>query len=103
MQQIKKNCSATYQEIQNIFEELEKEKEAYPETFAKENKERYSEYSSCEKNRERVEYREVKCCTNDNAIRKMRKELPFICSVASSCQMRIPKEKDANGNDVTPD
>lgn len=103
VQQIKRNCSATYQEIQNIFVGLEKEKAADPETFAKENKERYSEYSSCEKNRERVEYREVKCYTNDYAIRKIREELPFICSVASSCQVRIPKEKDADGNDVTPD
>ncbi len=49
VQQIKKNCPATYQEIQNIFKELEKEKET------------------------------------------------------SSCQVRIPKEVDADGNDVTPD
>ncbi len=103
VQQIKKNCPAAYQEIQNIFEELEKEKAADPETFAKENKERYSEYSSCEKNRERVEYREVKCYTNDYAIRKIREGLSFICSVATSCQVRIPKEKDADGNDVTPE
>lgn len=68
-----------------------------------ENKGRYSEYSSCEKNRERVEYREMKCYTNDDAIGKIRKELPFICSVASSYQVRIPKEIDADGNDVTPD
>ena len=103
VQQIKKNCPATYQEIQNVFEELEKEKEADPEKFGKENKGRYSEYSSCEKNRERVEYREMKCYTNDDAIGKIRKELPFICSVASSCQIRIPKEIDADGNDMTPD
>lgn len=103
VQQIKKNCPATYQEIGNIFEELEKEKEADPEKFLKGNKECYSEYSSCETNRERVEYREVKCYTNDDAIGKIRKDLPFICSVASSCQVRIPKEVDADGNDVTPD
>ncbi|WP_168356758.1 ISAs1 family transposase [Petralouisia muris] len=91
VQQIKKNCPATYQEIQNIFGKLEKEKEAEPEQFAMENKGRYSEYSRCEKNRERVEHREVKCYTNDDAIGKIRKELPFICSIASSCQVRIPK------------
>lgn len=95
VQQIKKNCPATYQEIQNVFEELEKEKEADPEKFGKENKGRYSEYSSCEKNRERVEYREMKCYTNDDAIGKIRKELPFICSVASSCQIRIPCSEDS--------
>ena len=50
-----------------------------------------------------MEYRDVKCYTNDYAIRKIREELPFICSVASSYQVRIPKEKDADGNDVTPD
>jgi len=99
VQQIKKNCPATYQEIQDIFRELEKE--ADQEKFG--NKGHYSEYSSCEKNRERVEYREVKCYTNDEAIGKIRKELPFICSIASSCQVRIPKEIDADGNDVTPD
>jgi predicted transposase YbfD/YdcC len=103
VQQIKKNCLATYQEIQNIFGELEKEKEAEPEQFAMENKGRYSEYSRCEKNRERVEHREVKCYTNDDAIGKIRKELPFICSIASSCQVRISKEIDADRNDVTPD
>lgn len=103
VQQIKKNCPATYQEIQDIFVKLEKEKEADPEKFAKENNGRYSEYSSCEKNRERVEHREVKCYTNDNAIGKIREELPFICSIASSCQIRIPKEIDADGNNVTPD
>lgn len=103
VQQIKKNCPATYQEIQDIFEELEKEKGADPEKFAKENKGRYSEYSSCEKNRERVEHRAVKCYTKDEAVGKIRKELPFICSVAFSCQVRIPKETDVDGNDVTPD
>ena len=101
VQQIKKNCPATYQEIQDIFRELEKE--ADQEKFGNKNKGHYSEYSSCEKNRERVEYREVKCYTNDDAIGKIRKELPFICSIASSCQVRIPKEIDAEGNDVTPD
>lgn len=103
VQQIKKNCPATYQEIGNIFEKLEKEKEADPKKFLKENRECYSEYSSCETNRERVEYREMQCYTNDDAIGKIRKDLPFICSVASSCQVRIPKEVDAAGNDVTPD
>ncbi len=103
VQQIKKNCPATYQEIQDIFAELEKEKKADPEKFAEENKGRYSEYSSCEKNRERVEYREVRCYTNDEAVGKIRKELPFIGSVATSFQVRIPKEEDAEGKDVTPD
>ena len=103
VQQIKKNCPATYQEIQNVFGEIGKEKEADPEKFEKENQGRYSEYSSCEKNRERVEYREMKCYTKDDAIGKIRKELPFICSVALSCQVRIPKESDADGRDTTPD
>lgn len=103
VQQIKKNCPATCQEIQDIFAELEKEKKADPEKFAEENKGRYSEYSSCEKNRERVEYREVRCYTNDEAVGKIRKELPFIGSVATSFQVRIPKEEDAEGKDVTPD
>lgn len=103
VQQIKKNCPATYREIQDIFEGLEKEKKADPEKFVKENKERYSECGSSEKNRERVEHREVRCYTNDDAVGKIRKELPFIRSVASSCQVRIPKEVDAAGKDVTPD
>lgn len=103
VQQIKKNCPATWQEIQDTFGKLEEEKEADPEKFAAENKGRYSEYSSCEKNRERVEHREVRCYTNDDAVGKIRDELPFIRSIASSCQVRIPKETDENGNDVTPD
>lgn len=103
VQQIKRNCPATYQEIQDIFEETAKEKEADPEKFSKENKGCYSEYNSCEKNRERVEYREIRCYTNDDAVGKIREELPFICSIAYSCQVRIPKEVDADGNDVTAD
>lgn len=103
VQQIKKNCSATYQEIQDIFGGLEEEKKADPGKFAKESKDRYSEYNSFEKNRERMEYRNVQCYTNDDAVGKIRKELPFIRSIASSCQVRIPKEVDKDGTDVTPD
>lgn len=103
VQQVKKNCPATYQEIQDIFKVLKKEKETDPEKFSRKDQGCYSEYSSCERNRERVEHREVRCYTNDDAVGKIRKELPFIRSVASSCQVRIPKEKDADGKDVTPD
>lgn len=103
VQQIKKNCPATYQEIENIFGGLEKEKKENPGKFFRENEGCYSEYSSCEKNRERVEHREVRCYANDDAVGKIREDLPFICSVASSRQVRIPKEVDTDGNDVTPD
>lgn len=103
VQQIKKNCPATYREIQDTFGKLEEEKKADPEKFAEEGKEHYSGYSSCEKNRGRMEYREVTCYTNDDAVGKIREELPFICSIASSCQVRIPIEYDEDGNDVTPD
>lgn len=103
VQQIKKNCPATYQEIGNIFGEMEKEKAEDTEKFFKENEGCYSECCSYEKNRERMEYREVKCYTNDEAVGSIRKEIPFIRSVALSCQVRIPKEEDDGGNDVTPD
>ena len=103
VQQIKKNCPATYQEIQDIFKRLGEERNMDPEKFSRENQGSYSEYSSCERNRERVEHREVRCYTNDVAIGKIRKELPFIYSVASSRQVRIPKEVAADGMDITPD
>ena len=50
-----------------------------------------------------MEHREVRCCTNDGAAGKIREELPFIRSIASNCQVRIPKETDEDGNDVPPD
>jgi len=103
VQQVKKNCPATYQEIQDIFKRLAKEKEEDPEKFLKENREWYSECGSCETNRERVEHREVRCYTNDDAAGKIREEFPFLRSIASICQVRIPKEADADGNDITPD
>lgn len=103
VQQIKKNCLATYQEIEDLFQVLGAEREADEEKFMEENGGRYSEAESFENNRERREYRTMKAYSGDEGISRIRGDLPFIRSVALSRQVRIPKEEDADGNDVTPD
>ena len=100
--QVKKNCSATYDEIMDLFDGLEKDRRKNKEEFEEKYKETYSECSSFEKNRERHEYRQVKGYTGDESIKKIREDLQCIESIALSCQIRIPKEEDSLGNDITP-
>lgn len=101
--QVKKNCPAVYQELTDIFSRLEEEKKEDGERFSKENKNNYDEYSTFEKNRERYEYRKMESYRNDEDIRKIRKDFTNVESIGLSYQVRIPKETDEEGNDVTPD
>lgn len=102
VQQIKKNCPATYQEIEDIFEALEREKAEDEEGFLRKNKGRYTAWSAAERNRERYEYRTVKSYMGNEEIGNIREDIPCIRCVGHSVQVRIPKEVDDNGNDITP-
>ena len=102
IQQVKKNCPATYQEITDFFEEAEKEKAEDEEKFNDKYKEQYTECSASEVNRERHEHRTMKCYGMDEEIGKIREAVPCMRTIGMSIQVRIPIEKDENGNDVTP-
>ena len=102
VQQIKKNNPATYQEIEDLFEGLDQDEKQDPELFMKEYKDHYSCTTSNEVNRERYEYRTMKAYQWDEMIQKIREDIPCIKCVGQSIQVRIPKEMDENGVDITP-
>ena len=102
VQQLKKNCPATYKELKDFFEEAEKEKEEDEEGFKDKYKEQYSTYSTFEVNRERHEHRTMMCYRMDKGIDEIREAVPCIQTIGMSVQVRIPIEKDENRNDVTP-
>ena len=103
VQQVKKNCPATYQEIKDFFETAEKEKDEDKEGFEKKNKGKYGEYDSgLEINRDRHEYRAMLSYSGDNSISTIRDDIPCIRTIGMSTQVRIPLERDDDGNDITP-
>lgn len=105
---VKKNQPVAYEETMKLFEELsadvKRKKECacyqfqYPELL-----EKYGEFYCSEKNRDRYEHRFYKICNDPSALTKTKKEWPFIKSVGYVRQIRIPIEKDQEGNDITPD
>lgn len=105
---VKKNQPSAYDEIMELFEELsadlKKRKECaccqpqHPELLKK-----YGELHCSEKNRDRYEHRFYKICNDSTALTKTETEWPFIKSVGRIRQIRIPVEKDQEGNDITPD
>lgn len=68
-----------------------------------EMQEKYEEVSQKERNRDRQEYRWYSVCTECSLLTKTQKEWPFVKTVGLARQIRIPVEKDAQGNDITPD
>ena len=64
--------------------------------------ETYDSYEKDEKNRGRIEYRKLDICENTQTITMAKKE-PGIQTIGWLKQVRIPIEKDAAGNDITPD
>ena len=104
---VKKSNPLTYQELKDFFETMEKEKQ-------KENEERgyhspeqkilrtYEECDKKEKNRERIEHRTMYVCKNPQSI-TMSEDIPGIKTIGWLRQVRIPIEKDSEGNDITPD
>ena len=103
IQQVKKNCPATYQEIKDFFEAAKKEQSEDKDGFEKKNKGKYGEYDSgLEINRDRHEYRAMLSYSGDSSISTIRDDISCIRTIGMSTQVRIPIERDADGNDVTP-
>lgn len=63
----------------------------------------YEEVSQKKRNRDRQEYRWYSVCRECSLLTKTQKEWPFVKTVGLARQIRIPVEKDAQGNDITPD
>ena len=68
-----------------------------------EMQEKYEEILQMERNRDRKEYRWYSVCTEYGLLTKTQKEWPFIKTVGLARQVRIPIERDGQGNDITPD
>ncbi len=105
---VKKNQPQSYEEILKYFGEMsddhkkmEKDRDyrpRYPQM-----QEKYEETSQKERNRDRQEYRWYSVCTECSLLTKTQKEWPFVKTVGLARQIRIPVERDAQGNDITPD
>ena len=105
---VKKNQPQSYEEIVKYFGEMSEDQKKmqedknyrprYPEM-----QETYEEVFQKEKNRDRKEYRWYSVCAESGLLRRTQKEWPFIKTVGLARQIRIPVERDAEGNDITPD
>lgn len=89
---VKKSSPLTYQELEEIFKESK---------AVQKQMDTYDICKTSEKNRSRMEYRTVQSCRNTELVNlcKKRKEIK---TVAWLEQVRIPMEKDQDGNDITP-
>ena len=104
---VKKNQPEAYEEIHTFMDKLEAEdakrkKGEALESGMREFLEKYEEISQTEKNRDRYEYRICQICKDDSNLTKSQKEWPHVQSIGRIKQVRIPSEKDSQGNDVTP-
>ena len=105
---VKKNQPQSYEEIVKYFREMSEDKkrmrenETYRPRYP-EMQERYEEISHKERNRDREEYRWYSVCTECSLLTKTQKEWPFVKTVGLARQIRIPIERDEQGNNITPD
>lgn len=105
---VKKNQPQSYEEIMKYFGEMSEDFERmkadpkyrprYPEMMAG-----YENIKCQEKNRDRYEHRWYQVSNDASLLTKTQKEWPFIKTVGKIRQVRIPVEKDSEGNDITPD
>ncbi len=105
---VKKNQPQSYEEIVKYFGEMSedhkkmKEDKTYRPRYPEMQK-KYEETSQKERNRDRQEYRWYSVCTECSILTKTQKEWPFVKTVGLARQIRIPVERDEQGNDITPD
>lgn len=105
---IKKNQQQSYEEIMKYFKEMSEDlekmkKDAGYRPRHPQMQEKYEETHCQEKNRDRHEHRWYRVCTDCLVLTKAQKEWPFLKTVGQARQIRIPLERDAEGNDITPD
>ncbi len=113
---VKKNNRTMYDEILEMFSNIGKVTDGEGDNKLQEYLQPYLEsYSATpivfEKNRERHEYRKMEVCTDTSFLSCVAEEEEYaeeednhlIGSAALSTQVRILKEEDENGNDITPE
>ena len=95
---VKKNQKEVYEGIMEHFDHLEKQVQN-----KKCNSESYEKIESHEKNRDRYEYRIYEASGDTGCVSRSGEEWDFLRTVGRSRQIRIPLERDEEGNDITPD
>lgn len=107
--QVKRNNPALYEEILSAFSTF-KQQQNLPEASRDRNLlpylKEYEVFSKQEKNRERMEYREMQVCRNPGFLYSSSNStygelLNLLKTVGCSIQVRVPIEKDAEGKDIT--
>lgn len=103
--QVKKNNPSLYDEICDAFEAFESElkcPEKERSARLKKYLEQYDRWKSSEKDRGRVVYRDMQICTDASFLNCINEgEIEYIQTVGCMEQVRVPIEKDAEGNDIT--
>ena len=104
---VKKNQPDAYEEIHTFLDQLEEEaekkgKSETPDPVMQEYLGKYEEISQMEKNRDGKEYRTYQICNDTSNLMKKEKEWTHVQSIGRVKQVRIPVEKDSQGNDITP-
>lgn len=105
---VKKNQPQSYGEITKYLGELSEDRRKMKEDKGyrprhPEMQEKYEEVCYHERNRDRMEHRWYGACTEGSILTRTQKEWPFIRTVGRARQVRIPLERDSDGNDITPD
>lgn len=95
---VKKNQMATYQEIIELFSNIETK----PYDFDKDIINTFDRYKTFEKNRDRYEYRDYRVINDTSYISRSKTDWPFIKTVGYVKQTRILVVRDQYGNDITP-
>ena len=105
---VKRNQPQSYEEMEKYFRELTEDygrmredsriQPRHPEMMKV-----YEEICLKEKNRDRYEIRRYRVCRYPALLTKTQEEWPFIRTAGEAEQIRIPIERDENGNDITPD
>lgn len=103
--QVKKNNPSLYDEICDAFATFESELKC-PEKERSESLrkylEQYDRWKDCEKDRGRVVYRDMQTCADASFLDCVNEgEIDYIRTVGCMEQVRVPMEKDAEGNDIT--
>lgn len=104
---VKKNQLAVYEEILGFFrmveEQMRLDKERDKDTYrnVQDINQYYDRCYKIEKNRERYEHREAKSCTDFCIESRCEDVFDTVKTIGQICNVRIPIEKDAEGNDIT--
>lgn len=95
---VKRNQPEAYREIMEHFDginDLAQRGKDLPES--------YGQNRTSEKNRDRYEYRTYEADQDCTCISKFSEEWHFLETIGRAGQVRVPLEKDEEGNDITPE